>query len=103
MVTSVTGSQTTWAERRIDLTQWAGYDGIRIRFRMAANGTVESDGWHLDSFAIGETPQSSLPYPFAEDFESGTTNWLLGGWLPLRVAQMDQRRFTTARPATTLH
>lgn len=81
-VASVTGSQTTWAERRIDLTQWAGYDGIRIRFRIAASSSVESDGWHLDSFTINETPLASMPYPLREDFESGTSRWLLGGWSP---------------------
>ncbi|HQK22512.1 MAG TPA: hypothetical protein PLM66_06430, partial [Candidatus Latescibacteria bacterium] len=81
-VASVTGSQTTWAERRIDLTQWAGYDGIRIRFRIAASSSVESDGWHLDSFSINETPLTSMPYPLREDFESGTSRWLLGGWSP---------------------
>ena len=65
----VTGSQTTWARKQIDLTQWAGYGEVRVRFRSVSDAATESDGWHLDDFSVTEPETPSLPYPFVEDFE----------------------------------
>jgi hypothetical protein len=79
-VSFVTGSQTIWKEKRIDLTQWTGYGEIRIRFRMAANTSTESDGWHIDDVTVTETPKPTLPFPFVETFEDTTRNWIASSW-----------------------
>jgi len=77
----VTGSQTVWTRKQIDLTQWAGYSEVRIRFRVQSNSATESDGWHIDDLTIAETPTPSLPYPFVDTFESDSTNsWLASSW-----------------------
>ena len=76
----VTGSQTTWQKKELDLTQWAGYGEVRVRFRSTSGSSVESDGWHLDDFSIDEPATTSLPYPFVENFEEGAGNWLTSRW-----------------------
>ncbi len=77
----VTGSQTVWAQRRLDLTQWAGYGEVRIRFRSMSNGSTEADGWHIDDITIDETDTPIVPYPLVDTFEQGNVdNWFASSW-----------------------
>jgi len=76
-----TGSQTVWARKEIDLTQWAGSAEVRIKFRSTSNASTESDGWRLDDFAVTELAPKTLPYPFVDDFETDSTNnWVASSW-----------------------
>ncbi|HEX9861624.1 MAG TPA: hypothetical protein VGB23_10490, partial [Nitrospirota bacterium] len=56
------GSQTTWAYKQIDLSQWAGLPNVRIMFRMNDNGCDDGNtghtkaGWTIDDVALEEAP-----------------------------------------------
>jgi hypothetical protein len=93
-VSFVTGSQTVWKERRIDLTQWTGYGEIRVRFRMAANASTESDGWHIDDITVIETPKPALSFPFLETYEDTVRNWIASSWEVVAGGHESDNRIT---------
>ena len=75
----VTGLNTEWVEEKVDLTEYAYYSDIRIRFRLQSNATNNFDGWYIDDICIGEST-CTIPYPFFDDMESGDGNWLTSSW-----------------------
>jgi hypothetical protein len=75
----VTGHNTDFKEEKIDLTPYSPLADVRIRFRLATNGSITFDGWYIDDVSIGETT-TTVSYPFFDDMESGTENWLTSSW-----------------------
>ncbi|MBI4286475.1 MAG: immune inhibitor A [Chloroflexi bacterium] len=77
----VTGS-SSWRQERIDLTPYAVFPNVRIRFRLTSNGSGAADGWYIDDIRVEETATPVFSYPFADDMESPTTesNWLSSSW-----------------------
>ncbi|MEE4272621.1 MAG: hypothetical protein V2I67_13155, partial [Thermoanaerobaculales bacterium] len=51
-----TGGLAIWSREQIDLSAVAGYNDVRIRFRLVTDGTVVQDGWYLDDVLIAEAP-----------------------------------------------
>lgn len=76
------GSQSTWKEKRIDLSPWQGIADVRIRFRLTTNGSSVSDGWYIDNVKIDETETPALPYPFQDSFDDNASEgkWHLSQW-----------------------
>ncbi len=76
------GSRSTWKEITIDLTPWQGNNDVRIRWRFTSGSSTVSDGWYIDDIAIDETPVTTLPYPFFDNFDdSGSLkNWHFAQW-----------------------
>ena len=75
----VTGHHTDWKEEKIDLTPYSLLADVRIRFRLQTNGSSTYDGWYIDDVSIDETT-ATISYPFFDDMESGTDNWLTSSW-----------------------
>ncbi|MCL4200996.1 MAG: choice-of-anchor L domain-containing protein [Pirellulaceae bacterium] len=46
-------SDDTWRQARIQLDQFAGMDGIRIRYNFTSNGPSDARGVHVDDVLIG--------------------------------------------------
>lgn len=46
------GLQEDWVDEFVDLRQWQGAPGIRLRFRLQADGWVVQDGWYVDDVLI---------------------------------------------------
>jgi hypothetical protein len=46
-------SDDTWRQSRIELDQFAGLDGIRIRYNFTSNGPSDARGVHIDDVIIG--------------------------------------------------
>jgi len=63
-------------ETEVDLSALAGSD-VWIRFRLACDGSVSSDGWYLDDILLESTsPCTSADLIFSDGFEGGnTTQW----------------------------
>jgi hypothetical protein len=60
-VASYSGLQTDWAEILIDITEYAGTDGFKVRFILDSDGWVTRDGWYVDDVAIfAETSASGI-------------------------------------------
>ncbi len=54
---------------------------VKVRFRLASDpGDVVGNGWHIDDVRIEEKDAVRLEYPFVDDFEDGSDNWILSGW-----------------------
>ncbi len=51
-----TGGLGTWSREQIDLSALAGYNDVRVRFRIVTDGTVSADGWYIDDVLIAEAP-----------------------------------------------
>ena len=78
---SVSGEQDSWQLTEIDLSPYKSGENLRIRFRLQANFDASvGDGWLIDSVEIAEHAGGSLALPFREDFSSGLSNWITGGW-----------------------
>jgi len=78
----VTGQKTVWAEERIDLTEYALVDDVRIRFRLISDGQTRFDGWYIDDVRIEETA-AIISYPFFDDVEDEVVtraNWISSCW-----------------------
>lgn len=74
----------SWMREVIDLTPYIGttapgVPGLKIRFRLFANGSVEEDGWYIDTFCFLDMPEPLITLPFADDMEAGTFNWYTSG------------------------
>ena len=59
----------------------ASYDGqvFYLRFRIEADNITERDGWWIDDIAIQNRPTGFMPYPFFDDMENGSANWIADG------------------------
>ncbi|MCD4749853.1 MAG: immune inhibitor A, partial [Thermoanaerobaculales bacterium] len=55
-VATYTGAQSEWVREQIDLASVAGYNDVRVRFRLTTDGTVSQDGWYIDDVVIDEGP-----------------------------------------------
>jgi len=78
----VTGHQTEWVEEKIDLTEYALKEDVRVRFRLKTDGQTRYDGWYIDDVRIAETT-ASISYPFFDDMETVSTtenNWHSSSW-----------------------
>jgi hypothetical protein len=75
----VTGHHTDFKEDKIDLTPYSLLSDVRIRFRLQTNDSITFDGWYIDDVSIDETT-ATVSYPFFDDMESGTENWLTSSW-----------------------
>jgi len=62
-----------------DIPNW-NTQPFRLRFALIVNNNKESRGWYIDNIAIERTglPRFSN-YPFCDDSENGTDQWLMGG------------------------
>ena len=76
----VTGGTSEWLPEMVDLGEYAGKANVMIRFRMASNGSTTSNGWLLDDIRIDETSAGPVEYPFFDDMERGTGDWISGSW-----------------------
>ena len=75
-----TGGVSEWRRAKVDLGDFAGLENVMIRFRFQSNGSVPADGWHIDDVSIGETTAGPIPYPFFDDMQGGTGDWIPGSW-----------------------
>ncbi len=75
-----TGIQPDWNQARIDLTEYVGFTVV-LRFRIVTDSLNHYDGWTIDDVRIEEST-AAIPYPFFDDLESGTANWLTSSWKP---------------------
>ncbi|MBN2341065.1 MAG: choice-of-anchor J domain-containing protein, partial [Deltaproteobacteria bacterium] len=48
-------------------------------YLVSDSDTNVGDGVYIDDVAIAESDTSTMPYPFFDDFENGTGNWLVSG------------------------
>ncbi len=48
-----TGSLSTFTPLTVDLSSYAGYSTVVIRFRLTSDSTVTYDGWYIDDITIG--------------------------------------------------
>jgi hypothetical protein len=78
----VTGHVTDWREEKIDLTEWALKEDVRIRFRLKTDAQNRYDGWYIDDVKMAETT-ATISYPFSDDMETVSLtedNWLSSSW-----------------------
>ncbi len=76
---TITGSSgTAWVREEISLSDCSGHE-IWLRFRIVTNGSNTADGWYIDDVAITENT-ATASYPFYDDMESDTDNWILSTW-----------------------
>ncbi len=92
------GAENKWNWERIDLSNYLETE-IILRFRLVTNGSVQADGWYIDDIRIEETSAPSFPYPFEDDLESGTGNWITGPWGEKAIIGHDQTNCLTDSPA----
>ncbi|MCD4812009.1 choice-of-anchor J domain-containing protein [bacterium] len=72
-------NQSTWKKELVDLSAYKTSQ-VKIRFRLVSDNEGTNDGWYIDDVEIREFDDGiRLPYPFYEDFETGTGNWVLSG------------------------
>lgn len=78
--------RSTWSREMVDLAAFK-MSPILIRFRLRDDGRtgsfsrpIVSFGWDIDDVMIQEMDQETLPFPLFDDFETGTGNWVFGGW-----------------------
>ncbi|MGD9369522.1 MAG: immune inhibitor A, partial [Desulfobacteraceae bacterium] len=71
-------NQSTWRQVKLDLSSYMG-DMVKIRFRLLSDESYTADGFSIDDVEIREFDEGLQAYPFYEDFESGTDNWIISG------------------------
>ncbi|MBN1669824.1 MAG: immune inhibitor A [Kiritimatiellae bacterium] len=77
----VSGTQTDWQRKQIDLSAWRSQSNLRIRFLFTSDGGTTADGWSVDDVSVAEHAPVALEYPFAEPFDTELTNWMASAWL----------------------
>jgi len=96
-----TGTQASWAEERVDLSNYAGKK-IHIRFRLTSdtNG-IQSNGWLIDDVKIDETEWAVLTYPFTDDLENAASadNWHSSSWALVSPGNSSSNNAFTDSPA----
>jgi bacillopeptidase F (M6 metalloprotease family) len=77
----ITGSSLGWKKSQLDLSEYAGYSNLMIRFRVITDGSGQNDGWYIDDVTIGETT-AVISYPFADSMNDSTSheNWFSSNW-----------------------
>lgn len=101
---AVSGRQTDWQPAKIDLSPYKNQENLRIRFRIQANHDASvGDGWKVASFEIDEHPGGTLALPFREDFSSGLSNWITGGWSTRESAETVKGTNILADTVNDLH
>jgi hypothetical protein len=55
-----TGQLDTWTEEIIDLSAFSGSDTLQIGFRLTADSSSVSDGWHIDDIEVSATKSCSV-------------------------------------------
>ncbi len=77
----VTGNSLGWKKSDVDITEYAGYDNIMIRFRVVTNSSGQNDGWYIDDVTIDETT-ATISYPFIDTMDDTTSydNWFSSNW-----------------------
>ena len=76
---SITGTYSTWSQRRFDLSPWKTAANLRIRFRVNTNASTTDDGWYIDDLSVADY-SGTVTLPFSDGAEAGTGNWLEGSW-----------------------
>jgi bacillopeptidase F (M6 metalloprotease family) len=71
-------NQSTWRQVKLDLSVYMT-NQVKIRFRLASDETGAADGFSIDDVEIREFDEGLQAYPFIDDFESGTDNWIISG------------------------
>ena len=75
-VATYTGGVGSWVRDQIDLSALAGYNDVRIRFRIVTDSTVNQDGWYIDDVLITEAPASvALATPVTVTPNSVELSW----------------------------
>jgi len=80
VLTSYTNTwRSTWSFEQIDLSPYkTATKPILMRFRLRDNGDGSTTwGWDIDDVEIRERDTETIPFPFFDDFESGTGNFML--------------------------
>ena len=70
-ITSYTGALSSWQEAVFLLPDLDGATDARIRFRLASDGWVGEDGWHIDDISLAGVQAFQ---GFEDGFESGDTS-----------------------------
>jgi hypothetical protein len=93
-------NQSTWKQEMIDLSPYISSD-FKVRFRFFSDETGVAGGWTIDDIEIREYDDVPvLAYPFSDDFESGTGNWILSGndWMLAEGDSVSATHFLAERP-----
>ena len=77
---SRTGGQADWKRAAIDLSDYAGNANVLIRFRVKSDGSTTNDGWYVDDVRVSETTAPVLGYPYTNDMEGPTGDWIASSW-----------------------
>jgi Immune inhibitor A-like, MAM domain len=64
----ITGNSGDWVEGVFTLPEASG---VLVRFSYYTDESTNGQGWFIDDVSVNG---------FSDGFESGTTNWVLGGW-----------------------
>jgi len=77
-VAAYTGTATaSWQLAELALPMLDGVAAARVRLRLASDGSVTRDGWHVDDLTLRGVRTGPGPEIFADGFESGD----LSAWL----------------------
>ena len=79
-ISFVTGDNGGWTQEEVDLARYAGLSDVLIRFRVVSNADTPSDGWYIDDITITDASDRVLPFPFVDDLDEGSSNWVTGSW-----------------------
>ena len=70
---------STWRSVQLDLRDYRT-GNVVVRFVLTSDGTeTVADGWYVDDVRIEEKDPQRLPFPFTDNFESGSANWTVSG------------------------
>ncbi len=72
-VAAYSADVASFTEVTLDLTPYAEYGDVQLRWRLYSNGSDQAVGWNLDDVSLNV--DGSIV--FADDFESGTAAWTL--------------------------
>ena len=50
------GEQNKMMREQVDLSAYAGWSDVRLRFRLVTDASVVLDGWYIDDVSAGEAP-----------------------------------------------
>ncbi len=84
-VATFNGSLNEWEQVQIDLSEFAGFDNVRMMFTITdtagtqccwSNPNTQADGWYLDDFRINEAPTDVLlAEPTSVTMHGATISW----------------------------
>jgi len=77
------GANVAWTYEQVDLSNYR-INLVKIRFRLSSHNGCSGtgDGWYIDDVSMLEKNNiiSVQPLPFSDNFESGFTKWIRGGF-----------------------